>query len=132
MNRSEVNPALIKRLLARAEFGDAKYPEPLTSWNGRNPLEDAEEELLDQWVYLQQAKLEREEVAMLLFEVSTKLADALFRLGTVTDDDWEYIGKCHSYSLALRKDTPRIGRTEPEEEQATRLQQALDEMSAKE
>lgn len=49
-------------LLERGEFGRRKYGTPLQVANGRDPLADAYEEVLDALAYLAQDELRRDEV----------------------------------------------------------------------
>lgn len=49
-----ITDLLIKDLLERKEFGTRKYGEPLKAFNGRDPLVDAYQELIDLLVYLRQ------------------------------------------------------------------------------
>lgn len=109
---NEVNPALIARLQARAEFGTAKYGVPLTPWNGRNPLEDQEEELLDRWVYIQQDKMERVDAEKLIMKIGYFISWMEDHYQEIID---EFAGdKISSSPLfemgrLLRADVPRIG-----------------------
>lgn len=47
--------------------GFAKYKVPLTNFNGRNPFQDAREEVVDLHQYLTQAETEFESVAKILY-----------------------------------------------------------------
>lgn len=55
---TDVLPALLAYLEARARVGLAKYGTPLQSHNGRSALRDALDEACDQAMYLMQATLE--------------------------------------------------------------------------
>jgi hypothetical protein len=47
-----------ERLRKRREYGIAHYGKPLQAFNGRDAFRDAEEELLDQYAYMAQARAE--------------------------------------------------------------------------
>lgn len=53
---------VIEDLLERKEFGTAKYGEPLMAFNGRDPLIDLYQELIDTIVYVRQY-MEEDKVA---------------------------------------------------------------------
>lgn len=55
-----VFPALIAEIEARNAKGRETYGRDLETFNGRDALEDAFEECLDQLVYLKQARMERD------------------------------------------------------------------------
>jgi hypothetical protein len=55
---TEVQQALINAIAARRELGIRKYGQPVMTHNGRNPLRDAWEEVIDLAVYLTQMMLE--------------------------------------------------------------------------
>lgn len=55
-----VHELLIAHIMERAEFGRRKYGTPLQVGNGRDPLADALEEVLDAAAYLTQALYERD------------------------------------------------------------------------
>jgi hypothetical protein len=57
--REEVLAHVALDLRARVERGTREYGEPLTTFNGRNALQDAYEEALDLCLYLKQALLEQ-------------------------------------------------------------------------
>ena len=57
-----VDKHLRKHLKARAKFGSNKYGKELLPFNGRNPLRDKREELLDALVYNEQDLMEREQL----------------------------------------------------------------------
>lgn len=59
----------------RREQGIAKYGTPLQPWNGRRPLVDLYQELLDAAVYARQEIAEREEIAEDL-EAIAEIADS--------------------------------------------------------
>ena len=59
MKRTEVLPLVLADLEQRVAKGAAEYGEPLTTHNGRDALQDAYEEALDQALYLRQALEER-------------------------------------------------------------------------
>lgn len=48
----------LEALSNQYEKGLLSYSEPLTAYNGRDPLQDAKEELVDAYMYLIQAKVE--------------------------------------------------------------------------
>jgi hypothetical protein len=49
------------------EKGFSKYKVPLTNFNGRNPFQDAREEVVDMHQYLTQAETEFESIAGILY-----------------------------------------------------------------
>ena len=49
-----ITDLLIRDLAERQAFGTQKYGEPLRAFNGRDPLVDAYQELIDLLVYLRQ------------------------------------------------------------------------------
>jgi len=57
-NEPALWPKVIKDMEARDKFGRNKYGTPLQPLNGRDPLQDAYEEVLDMSVYMKQAKEE--------------------------------------------------------------------------
>lgn len=59
MNVQEV---LSKALLERMQYGIDKYGSPLETFNGRDPVRDVWEELLDALTYMTQVRLERGDV----------------------------------------------------------------------
>jgi hypothetical protein len=73
IERTDVTEALIAAIRKQQAKGIAKYPETLHTWNGRNPHQDELEELVDQWQYRWQAKLEREELFAVLAELTDNL-----------------------------------------------------------
>lgn len=62
MRREQVLPHVMADMAARISKGSDQYGEPLTTFNGRDALQDAYEEALDQCLYLKQAIMERKEV----------------------------------------------------------------------
>ena len=102
---TDVNSALIEHLRQRAAFGKNKYGVELTAFNGRNPLKDKREELLDALVYNEQDILEREAVATLLGKVAAfieLIADQL------TNSPEEVIAEIRAMKAKLRQDIKRI------------------------
>lgn len=57
--RTQVLPLVLDDLAKRIEGGAKEYGEPLTTFNGRKPLQDAYEEVLDLALYLKQELLEQ-------------------------------------------------------------------------
>lgn len=53
---------LVALLRSRSEFGKRKYGTVLRAFNGRDPYLDALQELLDLFVYLNQAQMEKAEI----------------------------------------------------------------------
>lgn len=98
---------VIEQLGPRAQFGQSKYGTPLLPFNGRNPLKDRREELLDALVYTEQDILERAEVADLLEKAGHKLAATMTK--NSADEDWFFVGTLHGTAISLRADVPRIG-----------------------
>lgn len=63
-------------LQARLELGISRYGQPLRAFNGRDPLRDAYEEILDLSVYLKQSMIERDDaVAQALIQVHVRCTD---------------------------------------------------------
>lgn len=60
MKREQVLPHVMADMAARIAKGADQYGEPLTTFNGRDALQDAYEEALDLALYLKQAIMERE------------------------------------------------------------------------
>ena len=63
-NQTPVWELVIEDMKSRDSFGREKYGTPLQTFNGRNPLQDAYEEILDAAVYLKQAILEQKKNAV--------------------------------------------------------------------
>ena len=59
MKREQVLPHVMADMAARIAKGADEYGEPLTTFNGRDALQDAYEEALDLAMYLKQAIMER-------------------------------------------------------------------------
>lgn len=59
MKREQVLPHVMADMAARIAKGADDYGEPLTTFNGRDALQDAYEEALDLAMYLKQALMER-------------------------------------------------------------------------
>lgn len=60
MNRENVWPVLMRDILERVNIGHNRYGTLLQSHNGRDPLVDLYEELIDALQYLKQLSMERE------------------------------------------------------------------------
>jgi hypothetical protein len=60
MKREQVLPHVMADMAARIAKGADEYGEPLTTFNGRDALQDSYEEALDLAVYLKQAIMERD------------------------------------------------------------------------
>lgn len=58
-SRAPVLPLVQADLADRVHLGEREYGEPLTTYNGRDPLRDAYEEALDLVLYLRQELEER-------------------------------------------------------------------------
>lgn len=104
---TDVNSTLIEHLRQRAAFGANKYGVELTAFNGRNPLKDKREELLDALVYNEQDLMEREEIIALLYETA-----AVIESGMVSAQILDYGGRCFLMAQKLQQDIKRI---EPED-----------------
>lgn len=75
---TEVQQALINAIAARRELGIRKYGQPVMTHNGRNPLRDAWEEVIDLAVYLTQMMLEAgEELELPEVPATWKAKDSL-------------------------------------------------------
>jgi len=59
--RRDVTDEVLTDLILRREKYAPVYGEPLTTWNGRNSLQDAYEEALDLCLYIKQELMERED-----------------------------------------------------------------------
>ncbi|QJD53997.1 hypothetical protein SEA_GALACTICA_50 [Streptomyces phage Galactica] len=57
-----VQQVLAKALVERMQYGIDKYGSPLETFNGRDPIRDVWEELLDALTYMTQVRLERGDV----------------------------------------------------------------------
>ena len=57
-----VTDAVIADIGERSKIGTEKYGTPLMTHNGRKPLVDAYQEILDMAVYIKQELLERDEI----------------------------------------------------------------------
>lgn len=64
---------IIEDLNERKAKGIATYGVPLTSFNGRNAIQDLKEEILDSLVYLQQLEEERKQLIDYVMEVVSSL-----------------------------------------------------------
>ena len=75
---------LVLQLRARSDFGERKYGTRLETWNGREATLDALQELLDLFVYLHQARMERADLEALVVTLRRRVADleAMVDLGT--------------------------------------------------
>lgn len=60
MRRKQVAPLVVADIRARIRIGTKEYGEPLKTFNGRDALWDAYEEVLDLALYLRQAIEERD------------------------------------------------------------------------
>lgn len=60
MHREEVLPKVLLDLAIRVETGAREYGERLSTFNGRDALQDLYEELLDAAMYVKQAMMERD------------------------------------------------------------------------
>lgn len=63
IGRIDVTKEVLKDIAERSKMGQVKYGTPLMTHNGRKPLIDAYQEVLDLAVYLKQELLERSENA---------------------------------------------------------------------
>ncbi len=112
---TDVNSALIEHLRQRAAFGKNKYGVELTAFNGRNPLKDKREELLDALVYNEQDILEREALTDLIERTISILHDLYANarvFGMRSDMTLDLIDELCQMAVKLRQDIKRI---EPEE-----------------
>lgn len=64
---------VIAAIRARAEFGLEKYGVPLMPNNGRSWPNDATDEFLDLWAYIQQGRAERAAMAARIAELEARL-----------------------------------------------------------
>jgi len=109
---TDVNSTLIEHLRQRAAFGANKYGVELTAFNGRNPLKDKREELLDALVYNEQDLMEREAVADLLDRAMVQIK-GLSRHAPIEmkPSSRTLAEECREMARKLRQDIKRI---EPE------------------
>jgi hypothetical protein len=105
---TDVNEHLIGHLKGRAIEGNNKYGVPLTAFNGRNPLKDKREELLDALVYNEQDIMEREALVAFLGKVATFIEMIADQLANSPE---EVISEIRNVQSLLRQDIRRI---EPE------------------
>lgn len=95
----EVFPEIVKDLEARSSLGTDKYGFPLSSHNGRNALNDAYQEALDQAQYLKQALMEQEstlEDSVTAWARNVGLLDVITpesQLGRLRDEGDEWIAE---------------------------------------
>lgn len=122
-----VHESLMAQLQARATFGQQKYGKALEPWNGRNPTIDAQEELLDLFVYLEQLRLEREAVVEELKELEETLLCMSEYIDSHLDEEAgshvhlsidadAAVGMARELLDRLSQDVPRIGYPAKEEE----------------
>ena len=74
-------PTTRQLLQQRRKIGIAEYGTPLMTYNGRDALQDATEELADALIYLLQAMLEGDDVALQVGLCEALLNDVLKRKG---------------------------------------------------
>lgn len=60
--QTNVQEALAAALLERMQYGIEKYGSPLETFNGRDPIRDVWEELVDALTYMTQVRLERGDI----------------------------------------------------------------------
>jgi hypothetical protein len=60
----------------REQVGIKKYGQSLMTHNGRDALLDAEEEVLDLWQYLNQARLERDQLLREIAQLKARLGES--------------------------------------------------------
>jgi hypothetical protein len=85
MKREQVLPHVMSDMAARIAKGADEYGEPLTTFNGRDALQDAYEEALDLAVYLKQALMERRAPLFLVTPGATP--DDPIHIAQVAGDD---------------------------------------------
>ena len=125
-----VHESLMAQLQARATFGQQKYGKALEPWNGRNPVIDAQEELLDLFVYLEQLRMEREMVVEELRKLDYTITGLNTFLRGHSDEWWASISNNEIGNAVndaediiqpllkrLSQDVTRIGYPAKEEEQ---------------
>ncbi|MBK8467949.1 MAG: hypothetical protein IPL32_19215 [Chloracidobacterium sp.] len=72
--RAVVLDDLVAQLRERSAFGLRKYGTVLETWNGRDAGVDAVQELLDLFVYLHQAAMERADLEVELARLRARVA----------------------------------------------------------
>ena len=95
-----ITDLLINDLIERREFGTSKYGEPLKAFNGRDPLIDAYQELIDLLVYIRQHMEESnaDESTILLRMLKQAAEDAWFSEIVETDMVSSTIGEGNEYA----------------------------------
>lgn len=96
-------PLVIDDMKARDAMGRAKYGTPLQPFNGRKPLQDLYEELLDAVVYTKQELIERADLERRLRDAERDRADlvaALRRFGRHKD-------RCHGFPATSEEQVAR-------------------------
>lgn len=96
MTRQEIAPLVHADIDARIAKGEAEYGEKLTSHNGRDPLQDAYEECLDQAMYLKQAMVE---LADSTYRKGVPFAKPVLR-GNNSTTTWEVKGPAFTHNPA--------------------------------
>lgn len=74
--KNRLNLVVLSDLRERAEFGKEKYGVYLHTWNGRDAMMDAYQEVLDAIMYTRQAQLEKDSDIdlMVIYEQTLALA----------------------------------------------------------
>lgn len=65
--------AAADRLMARSEVGERRYGRKLRPWNGRDPVQDLEEEILDAAAYVQNVRWQFNDLAARLGAIQATL-----------------------------------------------------------
>lgn len=84
---------VIKEIYLRKKLGTHNYGCALQPFNGRNALQDAYEESIDQSLYLKQALIEREEMISLLHAMANAKTQDTFTLFVQARDLLEKLGE---------------------------------------
>ena len=95
-----ITDLVIADLIERKEFGTAKYGEPLMAFNGRDPLVDLYQELIDAVMYVRQYMTENQ--GKELIELRAMLAEAAelaWQSDVISTEMFEhYIGPENEYA----------------------------------
>jgi hypothetical protein len=121
-------PLVIKDMCDRHQIGCEKYGTPLQANNGRRPLVDAYQELLDLVVYLRQELVEREQLEaevvrlcarneLLQLQIKAwqdqdggaKAAATLMPAIAVDDEEWQPLPCMHTNPIATDPELPMDG-----------------------
>jgi spore cortex formation protein SpoVR/YcgB (stage V sporulation) len=101
-NSKEITPMVISDIKRRSEAGVNEYGVSLKSFNGRDALVDAYEEVLDMAQYLRQEIEERKNTYIIIDWINRDL----FQTDTVTDADLQAMDDGLIGIIRMTKETP--------------------------